>query len=45
MYTWEVELFDCYNGEGHYSQDEFEADAWDELDDSWPELAEEEVWV
>lgn len=29
--AWENELFDQYNGEGHRTQEEFEADAWDEL--------------
>ena len=29
--AWENELFDRYNGEGHMTQEEFEADAWDEL--------------
>ena len=31
-YSYEVELFDRYNGEGHMTQDEFEADAFDALD-------------
>lgn len=30
--AWENELFDQYNGEGHMTQEEFEADAWDELE-------------
>lgn len=29
--AWQNELFDRYNGEGHMTQEEFEADAWDEL--------------
>lgn len=37
MYTWEAELFDRYNGESPMSQDEWEAQAWDEL-------AEAEAW-
>ena len=28
----ENELFDRYNGEGHVTQEEFEANAYDELD-------------
>ena len=33
--AWENELFvfDRYNGEGHMTQEEFEADAWDELEE------------
>lgn len=43
--AWENELFNQYNGEGHMTQEEFEADAWDELrEDSFPELAETEVF-
>lgn len=30
--AWENELFDQYNGEGYMTQEEFEANAWDELE-------------
>ena len=36
--AWETELFDKYNGEAHYTQEEAEADAFDELMyDKWEE--------
>ena len=40
MYNYEVELFDRYNNEGHRTQDEFEADAFDELEGGY-DYAEE----
>jgi len=30
--AWENELFDQYNGEGYMTQEEFEANTWDELE-------------
>lgn len=29
MYDWETELFDKYNGEAHYTENEFWADVYD----------------